>query len=112
MTVVKATALPTGGEGLLGTDVPDPYCLIRVGDAEQSTKAVKNTIVPEWNNLQMFRGVPSTTRWLRFDVLDKDTFSKDDLLCTFSLPRSVAAENGVWLRARKKKQAGQYRYDL
>ncbi len=72
------------GTGILQLDTPDPYVKLSItnkkGKAiEDRTKTKDNTYTPVWDETFFTKNVP-TGNHLTVEVMDRDTFSSDDLI--------------------------------
>merc|ERR1712083_817370 len=86
-------------EGLPDLDgalnLTDPYVVVRVGKEKQKTKAVGGALNPEFDeetSTFLFENGPEDALQsrIRFRVMDKDTFSPDDLIGKASIEVSKA----------------------
>lgn len=80
----------------------DPYVIVKVGmDGEpQKTKAVAgklNPVFPKGTSTFTFDVEDPTKRRIFFEVMDKDTFTKDDLIGKASIKLTSGQANGVLL---------------
>uniref|UniRef100_A0A7S3EIM9 C2 domain-containing protein n=1 Tax=Rhodosorus marinus TaxID=101924 RepID=A0A7S3EIM9_9RHOD len=99
--------------GLIGPDlldVPDPYCRVYLDDKQiMKTKHKKNDKSPVWNEKT---GVTLTgeRQKVRFEVMDKDTLSRDDFVGEAVLEMEEIESSGTVDRSlpliRKGKQVG------
>ena len=66
------------GKSVSFASIQDPYCVIKVGNEKQTTRACNGGgKQPSWTDTFSFS---STDQLMRVEVWDKDTFSKDDLI--------------------------------
>ncbi|KAJ8902219.1 hypothetical protein NDN08_006627 [Rhodosorus marinus] len=99
--------------GLIGPDlldVPDPYCRVYLDDNQiMKTKHKKNDKSPVWDEKT---GVTLTGAHhrVRFEVMDKDTLSRDDFVGEAVLEMAELVNSGTVERSlpliRKEKQVG------
>jgi Ca2+-dependent lipid-binding protein len=80
----------------------DPYVIVKVGKdgKPQQTKAVAgklNPVFPKGTSTFTFDVEDATKRRIFFEVMDKDTFTKDDLIGKASIKLSKGQVNGILL---------------
>jgi len=71
------------GTNLVATDLlsstTDPYVAVSLGNQKVKTRTVKRNLNPVWDD-ELTVGVPFPPGQLIVEVMDKDTFSKDEFL--------------------------------
>ena len=72
--VIKGTNLPA--KDIMSSD---PYVVVRIGTQKVRSRTVKRNLNPVWDD-ELTLGVPNDTPKLKVELLDKDRFSKDELL--------------------------------
>jgi len=102
ITVVSCTDLPDADAAGVGFgNKSDPYVVVRVGGEEQKTRALGGTLNPEFkkdtSTFTFDVDGDVTARRIYFRVMDKDTFTADDLIGKASIKLSEGQANGVLL---------------
>jgi len=102
ITVISCKDLPdTDGAGIGFGNKSDPYVTVRVGkDGEkQQTKAIRGKLDPVFKKeSSTFEfDVAPTEKMIFFEVMDKDTFTNDDLIGKAQIKLSEGQANGVLL---------------
>jgi len=96
VTIVSCEGLPDLDGAL---NLTDPYVVVRVGKEKQKTKAVGGALNPEFNqetSTFLFENGPEVALQsrIRFHVMDKDTFTPDDLIGKASIKLSDVDQTG------------------
>jgi len=96
VTIVSCEGLPDLDGAL---NLTDPYVVVRVGKEKQKTKAVGGALNPEFNqetSTFLFENGPEVALQsrIRFHVMDKDTFTPDDLIGKASIKLSEVDQTG------------------
>jgi len=96
VTIVSCEGLPDLDGAL---NLTDPYVVVRVGKEKQKTKAVGGALNPEFDeetSTFLFENGPEVALQsrIRFHVMDKDTFTPDDLIGKASIKLSDVDQTG------------------
>jgi len=96
VTIVSCEGLPDLDGAL---NLTDPYVVVRVGKEKQKTKAVGGALNPEFDeetSTFLFENGPEVALQsrIRFHVMDKDTFTPDDLIGKASIKLSEVDQTG------------------
>jgi len=96
VTIVSCEGLPDLDGAL---NLTDPYVVVRVGKEKQKTKAVGGALNPEFDeetSTFLFDNGPEVALQsrIRFHVMDKDTFTPDDLIGKASIKLSDVDQTG------------------
>jgi len=96
VTIVSCEGLPDLDGAL---NLTDPYVVVRVGKEKQKTKAVGGALNPEFDeetSTFLFDNGPEVAvqSRIRFHVMDKDTFTPDDLIGKASIKLSDVDQTG------------------
>merc|ERR1711936_1259878 len=102
VTVVSCEDLPDMDAAGIGFgNKSDPYVIVRVGGEEQKTKALSGKLNPEFkkdsSTFTFDVDGDVTSRRIYFKVMDKDTFTSDDLIGKASIKLTSGQANGVLL---------------
>merc|ERR1712083_526187 len=102
VTVVSCEDLPDMDAAGIGFgNKSDPYVVMGVGGEEQKTRALGGTLNPEFkkdtSTFTFDVDGDVTARRIYFRVMDKDTFTADDLIGKASIKLSEGQANGVLL---------------
>ncbi|KAJ3705396.1 hypothetical protein LUZ61_009101 [Rhynchospora tenuis] len=57
----------------------DPYVVLKMGSQKVKTSVKKKDVNPEWNE-ELTLSISDPTVPIKLEILDKDTFTKDDLM--------------------------------
>merc|ERR1719431_845946 len=105
LQVVSCQDLPDADAAGIGFgNKSDPYVVVRVGEQEQRTRAISGKLSPEFPKASStftfdVGGDPTSAR-VSFKVMDKDTFTSDDLIGQAKIKLSAGQLNGVLLSLR------------
>merc|ERR1711971_190761 len=102
ITVISCSDLPDADAAGIGFgNKSDPYVIVRVGGEEQKTKALSGKLNPEFkkesSTFVFDVDGDVTARRIFFKVMDKDTFTSDDLIGKASFKLTSGQANGVLL---------------
>merc|ERR1712228_628268 len=102
ITVVACEDLPDMDAAGIGFgNKSDPYVIVRVGGEEQKTKALSGKLNPEFkkeaSTFVFDVDGDVTARRIFFKVMDKDTFTSNDLIGKASIKLTSGQANGVLL---------------
>merc|ERR1712032_813948 len=77
----------------------DPYIVVSHKDKKKTSTTINNDLNPQWNFENTFAVSNSSKETLRFEVYDKDTVTKDDLMGSTEISITDAAQmkEGSWI---------------
>merc|ERR550517_983110 len=77
----------------------DPYIVVSHKDKKKTSTTINNDLNPQWNFENTFAVSNSSSETLRFEVYDKDTITKDDLMGSTEISITDAAQmrEGSWI---------------
>merc|ERR550517_615519 len=77
----------------------DPYIVVSHKDKKKTSTTINNDLNPQWNFENTFAVSNSSNETLQFEVYDKDTITKDDLMGSTEISITDAAQmkEGLWI---------------
>merc|ERR550517_1948670 len=77
----------------------DPYIVVSHKDKKKTSTTINNDLNPQWNFENTFAVSNSSSETLRFEVYDKDSITKDDLMGSTEISITDAAQmkEGSWI---------------
>merc|ERR1712032_956176 len=97
INVLVVGARNLGKSGMFGK--ADPYIVVSHKDKKKTSATINNDLNPQWNFENTFAVSNSSKETLRFEVYDKDTVTKDDLMGSTEISITDAAQmkEGSWI---------------
>merc|ERR1712032_1361865 len=77
----------------------DPYIVVSHKDKKKTSTTINNDLNPQWNFENTFAVSNNSNETLRFEVYDKDTVTKDDLMGSteISITDATQMKEGSWI---------------
>merc|ERR1712032_844173 len=77
----------------------DPYIVVSHKDKKKTSATIDNDLNPQWNFENTFAVSNNSNETLRFEVYDKDTVTKDDLMGSteISITDATQMKEGSWI---------------